>query len=165
VSARLQAHKLSRGLFFEIIFLPPSGPRLTSTSRAPQFDKLTKRGKASDMSMSVRHQFSIPETTGAATQQICRAGRACSSRLMRHWESRSERARFMRDGAPRIDRRRRDNTMVDQRIVQSELGFVSHLQNSLSIVTRGAKGIGDLPKNCHLLPSTALLGPQNRYAG
>ena len=54
--------------------------------------------------------------------------------------------------------------MFDQQAVQSELGFVSRPKNSLSIVSRGAKGIGDLPKNCHLLPPTAILGPQNRYA-
>jgi hypothetical protein len=63
----------------------------------------------------------------------------------------------MRDGAPRIGRPRRDNTMVDQGVVESEPGFVSQLKNSLSIALRGARGIGDLPKNCHLLPSTAIL--------
>jgi hypothetical protein len=35
--------------FFENIFLPPSAQRLTSNSRAAQFDKLKKRGKASRM--------------------------------------------------------------------------------------------------------------------
>jgi hypothetical protein len=38
-SARLQAHNSSRGLFFENNFLPPSGPGLTSNSRAARFDK------------------------------------------------------------------------------------------------------------------------------
>jgi hypothetical protein len=70
----------------------------------------------------------------------------------------------MRHGAPRIGRPRRDNTMVDQQPAEGEPGFVSHLKNSLSIASRGARGIGDLPKNCHLLPSTAILEPQNRYA-
>ena len=63
----------------------------------------------------------------------------------------------MRDGAPRIGRPRRHNTMVDQQAVESEIGFVSHLKNSLSIASRGARRIGDLPKTCHLLPSTAIL--------
>jgi hypothetical protein len=54
--------------------------------------------------------------------------------------------------------------MFDQQAVQSELGFVSRPKNSLSIVSRGAKGIGDLPKTCHLLPSIAILEPQSRYA-
>ena len=53
--------------------------------------------------------------------------------------------------------------MFDQQAVQSELGFVSRPKNSLSIVSRGAKGIGDLPKTCHLLPSIAILEPQSRY--
>jgi hypothetical protein len=70
----------------------------------------------------------------------------------------------MRDGAPRIGRLRRDSTMVDQQAVESKLGFVSHLKNLLSIASRGARRLGDLPKNCHLLPSTGILEPQNRYA-
>ena len=45
---------------------------------------------------------------------------------------------------------------------QSELGFVSHLKNSLSNASSGARCPGALPKNCHLLPSTAILEPQNR---
>ena len=53
--------------------------------------------------------------------------------------------------------------MVDQQAVESEPGFVSHLKNSLSIASRGARRMGDLPKNCHLLPSTAILEPQNCY--
>jgi hypothetical protein len=162
VSARLQAHKLSRGLIFEIIFLPPSGPRLTSTSRAPQFDKLTKRGKASDIYISVRHQFSIPETTVAATQQNLPCRRA-NHRFMQHSDSRSK-SLIPPDAALRIGRPRRDKTTIEQQRPQGEPGFVSHLKNSLSIVTRGAKGTGDLPKNCHLLPPTGILGPQNRYA-
>jgi hypothetical protein len=68
----------------------------------------------------------------------------------------------MRDGAPRIGRPRRHNTMVDSQAAQSELGFVSHLKNSLSIASRGARWIGALPKNCHLLPSTAIFQPQIR---
>ena len=38
------------------------------------------------------------------------------------------------------------------------------LMNSLSIASRGGSRIGDLPKTCRLLPSTAILQPQNRYA-
>jgi len=57
VGARLQARVFSHGVTFENIFLPPSGPRLTSISRAPQFDNLTKRGKAIDMPWSVRDRF------------------------------------------------------------------------------------------------------------
>jgi hypothetical protein len=53
--------------------------------------------------------------------------------------------------------------MVDQQAVESKLGFVSHLKNLLSIASRGAKRLGDLPKNCHPLPSTGILEPQNRY--
>ena len=53
--------------------------------------------------------------------------------------------------------------MFDHEAVESEFGFVSHLKNSLSIMSRGAKRIGDLPKTCHLLPSTAILYAQNRY--
>jgi hypothetical protein len=36
------------------------------------------------------------------------------------------------------------------------LGVVSHLKNSLSIASRGTRRLGALPKNCHLLPSTAI---------
>ena len=39
------------------IFLPPSGPRLTSILPDAQFDNSTKRGKAIDMSWSVPDQF------------------------------------------------------------------------------------------------------------
>ena len=47
--------------------------------------------------------------------------------------------------------------------LESELGFVSHLKNSSSNASRGARGPGALSKNCHLLPSTAIFEPQNRY--
>ncbi len=70
----------------------------------------------------------------------------------------------MREGARRIGRRRRPNTTVDHESVGSELGLVGRLKNSLSIPLRGARRTGDLPKNCHLLPSTAILEPQNRDA-
>ena len=43
-----------------------------------------------------------------------------------------------------------------QQRAESELGFVSHLKNSLSIALRGARRLGALPKTCHLLPSTAI---------
>jgi hypothetical protein len=69
----------------------------------------------------------------------------------------------MRDGAPRIGRPRRHSTMVEHQVVESESGIVSHLKNSLSIASRGARRLGDLPKSCHLLPSTAILEPQNRF--
>jgi hypothetical protein len=62
----------------------------------------------------------------------------------------------MRYGAPRIVRPRRPNTMVNQQALESELGCVSHRKNSLSIASRGARRQGVLPKNCHLLPSTAI---------
>jgi hypothetical protein len=63
--------------YFGDIFLPPSGPRLTSSTRAAQFDKLTRRGKVLDMSWIARDGvYSIPETRAAVTQQIFRAGRA-----------------------------------------------------------------------------------------
>ena len=69
----------------------------------------------------------------------------------------------MRDRAPRIARPRRHSTMVEHQVVESESGIVSHLKNSFSIASRGCEMAGDLPKNCHLLPSTAILEPQNRY--
>jgi hypothetical protein len=37
------------------------------------------------------------------------------------------------------------------------------LKNPLSIASLGARWIGDLLKNCHLLPSTAISEPQNRF--
>ena len=69
----------------------------------------------------------------------------------------------MLDDAPPIGQTRRDNTMVDEHAVQREHDTFSHLKNSLSIASRGASRVEDLPKNCHLLPSTAILEPQNRY--
>jgi hypothetical protein len=70
----------------------------------------------------------------------------------------------MRYDAPRIAGPRGHTTMVDHYAVESKPGFVSRLKNSLSITSRGARRIGDLPKNCHLLPSTAISEPQNPYA-
>jgi hypothetical protein len=58
----------------------------------------------------------------------------------------------MRYGTQRIGQPRQHNTMVDRQAVESELGFASRLKNSLSIASRGARRIGALPKNCHLLP-------------
>ena len=53
----------------------------------------------------------------------------------------------MLDGTPRIGRLRRDNTMVYHEAVESELGCVCHLNNSLSNASRGARRLGALPKN------------------
>ena len=58
----------------------------------------------------------------------------------------------MRDGAPRIGRPGRYDTMVDHHVVECKLGFDSHLKNSLSIASRGARMLRAFPKNCHLLP-------------
>jgi hypothetical protein len=63
----------------------------------------------------------------------------------------------MRKGPPRIGRPQRHNTMVDHQAMGRELRCVSHLKNSLSNVSREARRLLDLPKNCHLLPSTAIL--------
>jgi hypothetical protein len=69
----------------------------------------------------------------------------------------------MRDGAPRIGRPRRHYTGVYQQAVETARGYVSRPRYSMGIASRGAPGLGALPKNCHLLPSTAILEPQNRY--
>jgi hypothetical protein len=69
----------------------------------------------------------------------------------------------MRYCTPPIGRPRRRKNIVDHEVVESEFGFVTHLKNSLSIAPRGASLTGDLPKTCQLLPSTAILQPQNRY--
>ena len=53
--------------------------------------------------------------------------------------------------------------MVDHQGLESEFGFVRHLENSLSIASRGARRLRALPKNCHLLPFAAILSPQYRY--
>jgi hypothetical protein len=54
--------------------------------------------------------------------------------------------------------------MVDHSAGESKPGCFSHLKNSLSIAIARGRQLGALPENCHLLPSTAILGPQNRYA-
>ena len=54
------------------------------------------------------------------------------------------------------------NSMVEHQVEETESGIASHLKNSLSIVSREGETAGDLPKTCHLLPSTAILEPQNR---
>jgi hypothetical protein len=64
----------------------------------------------------------------------------------------------MRDGAPRIGRTRRHYTRVDEQAVETARGYVSRPKYSLGIASRGAPGLGALPKNCHLLPSTAIMG-------
>jgi hypothetical protein len=69
----------------------------------------------------------------------------------------------MRDGAPRIGRPRRHYTGVDQQAVETARGYVSRPRYPMGIASRGAPGLGALPKNCHLLPSIAILEPQNRY--
>jgi hypothetical protein len=69
----------------------------------------------------------------------------------------------MRVGAPRIGHPCRQNNMVDDEAAESEVRLVIYLQYSSSIASRGARLLGDLPKNCHLLPSTGILEPQDRY--
>jgi hypothetical protein len=58
----------------------------------------------------------------------------------------------MRYCSPRIGRSRRHNTIVDEPVMESELGFVSRLKNALSNASRGARRLGALPENCHLRP-------------
>ena len=58
----------------------------------------------------------------------------------------------MRDGAPRIVRARRHNTMVGQSAAESELGFVGHRKDSLSIASRRETAASPSQK----LPSTAI---------
>jgi hypothetical protein len=69
----------------------------------------------------------------------------------------------VRYAAPRMGRPRRHKTVVNSQAVDSKPGIVSRLENSLSIASGAAGSLGDLPKNCHLLPSTAILELQNRY--
>jgi hypothetical protein len=73
------------------------------------------------------------------------------------------RATFRRDGAPRIGRPRRLCTRVDQQAVETARGYVSRPRYSLGIASREAPGRGALPKNCHLLPFTAILESPNRH--
>ena len=81
---------------------------------------------------------------------------------MRHWESRT-RARFT---AQRFTANRQATIQHHARspLTESEFRCVRNLKNSLSNFPREAREFGDLPKTCHLLPSTAILEPQNRYA-
>ena len=44
----------------------------------------------------------------------------------------------MRNGAPRIGRPRRDSSMVEYLVVESESGIVSHQKNALSRAAPGA---------------------------
>jgi hypothetical protein len=88
-----------------------------------------------------------------ATNHPCRAVRAHNNSCdigKADW-----RARFMRYGAPRIGRTRRHDSVVYHQVVGGELGFVSHLENSLSIASHGARRLETFPKTatcCHLLP-------------
>ncbi len=68
----------------------------------------------------------------------------------------------MRDCALPIGRPRRYNTTVDEQAAERELGFVGHIKHSLSIASRRYM-VGGLPENCQVLPSGAILEPQNRY--
>jgi hypothetical protein len=61
----------------------------------------------------------------------------------------------VRYAAPRMGRPRRHKTVVNSQAVESKPGVVSRLENSMSIASGAAGSLGDLPKNCHLLPSTA----------
>ena len=80
---------------------------------------------------------------------------------MGNWESLSASPIDALRRKPRIGRPRRRNTLVDLHALKSELGYVSHLENSLSIASRGARWLGALPEACHLLPSAAIESPQN----
>jgi hypothetical protein len=53
--------------------------------------------------------------------------------------------------------------MVNHQALGRELGSARYLKNSLSIAPRRALRLRALPENCHLLPSTAISEPQNRY--
>ena len=80
-------------------FLPAAGTRLTSKSRAAQFDSLTKRGY--NPPSKCARSLSIPAcpTPGAATEQISRAGEC--TLMINDWESRSD-SPMMPEGARRI---------------------------------------------------------------
>jgi hypothetical protein len=54
--------------------------------------------------------------------------------------------------------------MVDSQPVQSAVAWVSLPKEFVVDRIVRARWLGALPKNCHLLPSAAIVEPQNRYA-
>ena len=127
---------------------------------------LTNRQSAATLSICVevrRHVRSwISSKPVAATQQTCDAKEVRQSTFMRHWESRTKSPihaqRFTANRQATIQHHARSP------LTESEFRCVRNLKNSLSNLPREAREFGDLPKTCHLLPSTAILEPQNRYA-
>jgi hypothetical protein len=148
----------------ENVFLSQSEHRLTSSSRAAQFDKLTRRGKAGDTSWIARDRvYQISETRGALTQRIFRAGRArtiVEATLGKPIGEASSCAITRRKWADH------DNTKPSstRRLWRANLASSSVSRIRCRSHRARARRRGDLPKNCHLLPSTAILEPQNRYA-
>jgi hypothetical protein len=144
-------------LFLRIFFCPHQAQDLRQIRAAPN---LTTRQSAAKLAVCVEVcAQAILDSRHTrrrnATSHLCQGVRAhhCVCDI----EKAGLRARVMRYCSPPIGRSRRHNTIVDEPVMESELSFVSHLKDSLSIASRGASRIGDLPKTCHLLPSNAIL--------
>ena len=154
VASEASPRKSSPRVTLKIVFLPQSDERLTSISRAAQFDKLRRRGNALDTFWIARDRvYSIPDTRGAVTQQIFRAGRsqiiidATLGKLIGE-------AGSVQGGAPRMGRRRR-KTVVNSQAVENKHGVVSPSREFVvDRIGRGQEASVTFPKAanyCHLL--------------
>ena len=128
-----------------------------------QFDKLKRRGKALDMSWIAHDRvYSIRETAGTVTQQIFRTGRAriiVDATLGKPIGEAGSRAIAHREWAVHDDTR----PSSTHRLWRANLASSAVSRIRCRSHRARARRLKDLPKNCHLLPSTAILPPHNCY--
>ena len=106
--------------------------------------------------------YSIPETAGAVTQQIFCAGRAriiVEATLGKPIGEAGSRAIARREWAVHDDTRPSStHTLWRANLASSAVSRIRCRSHRAR-----ARRLKDLPKNCHLLPSTAILPPHNCY--
>ncbi len=106
--------------------------------------------------------YSIPETAGAVTQQIFCAGRAriiVEAILGKPIGEAGSRAMARREWAVHDDTRPSStHTLWRANLASSAVSRIRCRSHRAR-----ARRLKDLPKNCHLLPSTAILPPHNCY--
>ena len=68
----------------------------------------------------------------------------------------------MRDSGPRIGQTRPFVITIDPQTLESVFGLAKRLKNSVPTASCEAIWLEASPKNCHLLPSTAIVQSQNR---
>ncbi len=138
-------------------FLPLKCERLTSQRHIARFDIMTECGMFQHMSWSVRPQSLIYVTPGSMAKRVPLTARSRRSSLVHHRESRPDGPNRMR-----LHAANGQLTTIEHHGRRTGRGARAHVRQTVrkdgvDCVGRGDEVLGDLLKNCHLLPLAAIL--------